>query len=54
MNIKIRRTGYALLMLAFFAVSNAVVADCIYNGKTYNEGSKIGPYVCENTRWIIK
>jgi hypothetical protein len=46
--------AYALVMLVFFAASNVVVADCIYNGRSYSEGSKVGPYECENSRWIVK
>ena len=29
-------------------------ADCVYEGVSYPEGTKIGPYVCEDGSWILK
>lgn len=27
-------------------------ADCKYNGKSYPEGTIIGPYVCKDGKWV--
>ncbi len=27
---------------------------CIYNGQHYNEGTRIGPYICSNGKWILQ
>ncbi len=39
-----------LVLSLFFATHS--YSDCIYNGKVYPEGTKIGPYTCKNERWV--
>jgi len=41
-----------LLILGLLLVPGAAAADCIYNGKPYAEGSRVGPLVCEGGRWV--
>ena len=43
-----------VLVLCLLLVPTAAVADCVYNGKTYSEGTRIGLLVCENGRWVGK
>lgn len=31
-----------------------VLANCIYNGKKYPEGARIGPYVCRDGDWHLE
>ena len=46
------KTIFLLVLLALFA--QPVLADCEYNGKTYPEGTVIGPYVCKDGKWVRK
>jgi hypothetical protein len=41
-----------LLVLGLLLVPGVAAADCIYNGKQYAEGSRVGPLVCEGGRWV--
>ena len=43
------RLVISILLLMFASVSQA---DCIYNGKSVSEGTVIGPYTCENGKWV--
>ena len=29
------------------------LADCIWDGRTYPEGTRIGDLVCENGEWVL-
>lgn len=42
-----------VLLLVTMSVS-AVYADCWYNGRTYPEGTVIGPYVCSDGKWVAR
>jgi hypothetical protein len=44
----------AVLVLYLLVVPTVAAADCVYNGKTYSEGTRIGLLVCENGRWVGK
>jgi hypothetical protein len=44
-------TSRAVLVLSLFLVPTVAAADCVYNGKRYAEGSRVGPLVCEGGRW---
>jgi hypothetical protein len=41
----------SIFIIVFLMLSNIAIADCTYNGKTYPEGTVIGPYVCSNGQW---
>jgi|307.fasta_scaffold322410_2 hypothetical protein len=41
----------AALVLGLLLVPSLAAADCLYNGKHYAEGSRIGVLVCEGGRW---
>jgi hypothetical protein len=41
----------AVLVLGLLLVPTLAAADCLYNGKKYAEGSRIGVLVCEGGRW---
>ena len=30
----------------------AAFADCVHEGQTYPEGTRLGPYVCQNGEWV--
>jgi hypothetical protein len=34
--------------------ANVLFADCQSGGKTYPEGKRVGPYVCESGKWVRK
>jgi len=42
----------SLITFILLIISNMAVADCTYNGKTYSEGTVIGPYVCRQGKWV--
>jgi hypothetical protein len=42
----------AVLFLSLLLVPTVAAANCVYNGKEYAEGSRIGPLVCEGGRWV--
>jgi hypothetical protein len=41
-----------LLALGLLLVPTYAVADCLYNGRPYAEGSRVGVLVCEGGRWV--
>lgn len=42
----------SVLILIFLMSSNIAMANCSYNGKSYPGGTKIGPYVCSDGKWV--
>jgi hypothetical protein len=42
------------LLFCFLLLPTAAAADCMHNGKSYAEGSRVGLLVCENSRWVVK
>lgn len=40
--------------IIFLMFSNIAMAECVYNGKKYSEGTVIGPYVCSGGQWVNK
>ncbi len=48
------RIKLPILVLFLLLVPTFAVADCVYKGKTYPEGTRIGLLVCENGRWVAK
>ena len=38
--------------LAVLAMARPAFADCEHQGRTYPEGTRIGPFVCENGQWV--
>ena len=40
------------LALALLAAPLAALADCVHEGQTYPEGTRLGPYVCQNGQWV--
>ena len=45
------RTTMLVLLLSF---GSAAFADCTYGGKSYPEGTRIGPYTCAGGQWVTK
>jgi len=41
-----------LLCSTFVLVAGPALADCEYEGRIYPEGTRIGPYVCVDGRWV--
>ena len=41
-----------LIIITIFSFSGMAIADCIYEGAVYTEGTVIGPYVCSNGKWV--
>ena len=41
-----------LFAVGLLLIPTLAKADCTYNGKQYAEGSRVGPLVCENGRWV--
>ncbi|MGY0072714.1 hypothetical protein [Vibrio proteolyticus] len=39
------------ILVLLLLLAPPVFADCPYNGKSYAEGSVIGPYTCKNGKW---
>ena len=47
-----RRLARMMAAAMVIAVASPALADCVYNGKTVPEGTRVGPLVCENGRWV--
>jgi hypothetical protein len=43
----------AVLALCLLLVPTVAAADCLYNGKQYSEGTRIGTLVCQDGKWIL-
>lgn len=43
-----------LLAVNLLLIPSVAAANCSYNGQLYPEGSRVGPLVCENGRWVKK
>jgi hypothetical protein len=41
-----------LVTVSLLLIPTFAAADCLYNGKKYAEGSRVGPLVCEGGRWV--
>ncbi len=41
----------SIFIIVFLMFTKIAIADCTYNGKTYPEGTVLGPYVCSNGQW---
>jgi hypothetical protein len=44
----------AILVIAVVLMPAPAFADCIYNGKQYSEGSRVGTFVCQQGRWVVR
>jgi hypothetical protein len=42
------------LTMGLMIVALPALADCVSNGETYPEGTRSGPYVCENGQWVLR
>jgi hypothetical protein len=42
----------AALVFCLLLVPTSAAADCLYNGRQYAEGSRVGGLTCENGRWV--
>lgn len=40
------------LCLVILAAPLAAFADCVHEGRSYPEGTRLGPYVCQNGQWV--
>jgi hypothetical protein len=47
----LRRT---VLVIAVLLMPASAFADCIYNGKRYSEGARVGAFVCQQGRWVVQ
>lgn len=46
-----------MLLLAgalVFSIASPVFADCTSNGKSYVSGAEVGPYTCQEGKWVKK
>ena len=41
-----------LIALMIVLVAGSAAADCLYQGRLYPEGARIGPYVCVKGQWL--
>ncbi len=52
---------YLLVIIALFLIAlsnhsqgqNQEASGCIYNGETYAQGTVIGPYICQDGKWVL-
>ena len=40
------------LTLVMVLLSNNAFADCTHSGRTYGEGDKVGPFICQGGEWV--
>lgn len=43
---------WVVFILAALILVESVAADCLYNGKSYPEGTVMGPYICRDKKWV--
>jgi len=41
-----------VVIVLLSVMANVAYADCPYEGKTYSEGTVIGPLVCSGGHWV--
>ena len=46
-------SAIVILMVSLIIAAQAR-ADCFFNGKKVPEGTRVGPLVCDNGRWVEK
>ena len=44
----------ALLLVTMLLSAAPALADCIHNGQSYPEGTRVGVLVCENGQWVVR
>ena len=49
--MRIQRIVLIMIVLLY---GQMALADCTYNGVRYPSGTKLGPYVCSGTQWVIQ
>jgi hypothetical protein len=42
----------SIALVLALAGSGLAYADCTYQGSTYPEGARIGPFTCQNGAWV--
>ena len=40
-----------ILLSVLSVMMNLAYADCVYDGKKYADGARVGPLVCVNGKW---
>jgi hypothetical protein len=40
------------LALFLSAAPVMALADCVHEGQTYPEGTRLGPYICQGGQWV--
>jgi hypothetical protein len=49
------KTFLIFLSVSIFSISTAAFAVCVRDGKTYQTGDQVGPYIClPNGKWQKK
>lgn len=43
----------ALVTVALSGVAHAQGRQCLFDGEVYEDGDRVGPYLCENGEWIL-
>jgi|GEM_PF-996314 len=41
------------IVVGWFCLAAPAMADCLWEGQSYPEGTRIGDLVCENGEWVI-
>ncbi len=50
-----RRSGRLVRssVLLWLATAAPALAECVFEGQSYPEGTRIGDFVCENGEWVL-
>lgn len=43
---------HLLIAFVFLTVSESVFAECHLDGQVYEEGARVGAYVCRGGQWV--
>ncbi|MCG7521734.1 hypothetical protein [Ruegeria sp. Ofav3-42] len=43
----------SVLTVALTGAATAQNRQCIFDGEVYEDGARVGPYVCDDGEWII-
>jgi hypothetical protein len=41
------------IVVLWLAAAAPALADCVFEGQSYPEGTRIGDFVCENGEWVL-
>ncbi|MBO9448069.1 hypothetical protein [Ruegeria sp. R14_0] len=44
---------FSLVSLSLFSAAMAQGRQCLFDGQVYEDGDRVGPYVCVDGEWVL-